>query len=104
MRHKNTRADRLIRITLSQEPMVDWSFAAQAGEILANEGYEFSMTNADGIHVFENMRSGMKVIIQDDMEGGFKWSFSNGTRGVSVETLETALKKEDVQSEVNINV
>lgn len=92
MRYNNTRADRLIRTILSQDPMVDWSFAAQAGEILANEGYEFSMTNADGLHVFENEQSGMKVTIQDDVEGGFKWSFSNGSRGVSVETLDAALK------------
>lgn len=92
MKYKNTRADRLIRTMLSQEPMVDWSFAAQAGEILANEGYEFSMTNAEGTHVFENEQSGMKVTIQDDSEGGFKWSFSNGVRGVSVETLDAALK------------
>lgn len=92
MEHSNTRADRLIRNLLSQEPMVDWSFAAQAGEILANEGYEFSITNANGIHIFENENSGMKVTIQDDAEGGFRWSFSNGSRGVSVETLDTALK------------
>lgn len=94
MTRKDTRADRLIRSMLSQEPMVDWSFAAQAGEMLANEGYEFTMTTALGVHEFVHEQSGFKVTIQDDSEGGFQWEFATGERGMSVETLQTALKED----------
>jgi hypothetical protein len=94
MTRKNTRADRFIRSVLSQEPMVDWSYAAQAGEVLANEGYEFTLTTALGLHEFTHEQSGLRVTIQDDSEGGFQWKFSTGERGVSVETLQRALKEE----------